>query len=188
MKLFRFICILLTFMFILFACNKSKTLTEQRIHEMIDEGFSKSNNVLLHKEKVENGIVVFYGDNDVKNAFGVRFIKKTLFDWEATYDRGGGGFGSAMENIDSIYLPKYTKKSPFPLLFGIITDTNIAEIKVEYNYKGDIKEIQAKTIKDSDRYIWFAFVNEPLEHTIYTIKGYSKSRNLVETVEEVSIP
>lgn len=189
MKVLSLISILIVCIVLLICVvNNNKSLTEQRIHELIDEGFSKSDNILLHKEKVDNGIVVFYGDIENENTLGVRFIKKKLLNWEATYDRGGGGFGGSMESISSMYLPRYSSKSPFPLLMGLISDRKIAEIKVEYKYKGVVKEVKAKTIQGNDRYIWFAFVDEPLERTIYTINGFSKQGEMVETVEELSIP
>jgi hypothetical protein len=154
---------------------------------MIDEGFSERDNIIFHKEKVEHGLVVFYGDYESSNTLGVRFMKKKLFGWEATFDRGGGGFGSLVEHIHSIFLPKMDKKSPFPILMGLITNSEVKQIEVEYKYGGDVKKVTAKTIQGKDRYIWFAFLDEPKEKTTYKIMGYSSTGDLIETIEEESV-
>lgn len=53
-------------------------------------------NNIIHKEKMENGVVVFYIPDNMNNnvdeeysALGASFIKKTLFGWTETLDRGG---------------------------------------------------------------------------------------------------
>lgn len=187
MKKLSWIAILIVFTFLIISATNSKALTDQQIYKMIDEGFSASNNILLHKEKVDHGLVVFYGEYETNNTLGVRFRKKKLFGWEATYDRGGGGFGGTLNNIHGIYLPKMDRKSPFPMLLGIITNSEIAHIEVEYKYENDVKKIKAKTIQGKDRYLWFAFVDEPRGETTYKISGYSANGNLIETTEEESI-
>jgi hypothetical protein len=68
--------VLIVFTFLIIIATNSKTLTDQQVHKMIDEGFSKSNNILLHKERVDNGLVVFYGDYEINNTLGARFMKK----------------------------------------------------------------------------------------------------------------
>jgi hypothetical protein len=187
MKKLSGIAVLIVLTLLIISATSSKALTDQQIHKMIDEGFSESNNIILHKEKVVNGLVVFYGEYEINNSLGVRFMKKKWFGWQATYDRGAGGFGGPLNNIHGIYIPKMDKKSPFPILLGIITNSEIAQIEVEYRYKNDFKKIKAKTIQGKDRYVWFAFVDEPKRETIYKIKGYSSNGDLVETTKKESI-
>jgi hypothetical protein len=187
MKKLIWLVVLIVFTFLIIIATNSKTLTDQQVHKMIDEGFSESNNILFHKERVDNGLVVFYGDYEINNTLGARFMKKKLFGWEATFDRGGGGLGSPVDNISSIFFPKMDKKSPFPLLMGLITNSEIAQIEVEYKYGRDTEKVKGKTILGKDRYIWFAFVEEPKEKTIYKIMGYSSTGELLETIEEESV-
>jgi hypothetical protein len=75
-------------------------------------------------------------------------MKEKWFGWQATYDRGGGGFGGPLNNIHGIYLPKMDKKSPFPILLGLITNSEIAQIEVEYIYENDIKKKKAKKFRE----------------------------------------
>lgn len=187
MKKISWIAVLIVFTFLIISATNSKSLSDQQIHKIIGEEFSSKNNILIHKEKVDNGLVVFSGEYESKNSLGVRFIKKKLFGWQATFDRGGGGFGSPVDNIHSIFLPKMDKKSPFPILLGLITNSEIAQIVLEYKYGNEVKKVKAKTIQGKDRHIWFAFVDEPKGETTYKIKGYSSNGDLVETTEEESI-
>jgi hypothetical protein len=187
MRKLSWIAVLIVFTILMISSTKSRDLTDQQIQKMIYEGFSESSNLLIHKEKVDHGLVVFYGEYETNNSLGVRFMKKELLGWQATFDRGGGGFGGPLNNIHGIYLPKMDKKSPFPILFGLITNSEIAHIEVEYKYGNDIKKIKAKTIQGKDRYLWFAFVDDPKVETIYKIRGYSSNGDLVETTEEESI-
>jgi hypothetical protein len=187
LKKLSWIAALIVFTFVIWGATSSKALTEQQVHKMINEGFTERDNIILHKEKVDHGLVVFYGDNEINNTLGVRFMKKKLFGWEATLDRGGGGFGSLVDNIHSMFLPKMDKKSPFPLLMGLITNSEVKQIEVEYKYGGDFKKVTAETIQGKDRYMWFAFVDEPQEITTYKIIGYSSTGDLIETIEEESV-
>jgi len=77
--------------------------------------------------------------------------------------------------------------SPFPILFGLIEEDSIKKIQVEYQYKGNLKEVHSKTVNAEGRYLWFAFVDEPNTEITYTIKGYSDDGDLLEAVEEVAI-
>ncbi|MFD2445497.1 hypothetical protein ACFSO7_16165 [Bacillus sp. CGMCC 1.16607] len=187
MKKISWIAAFVIFILLKISVSNNKTLSDQQIHRMIDEGSSDNSNIIFHKEKVTNGLVVFYGNFKNTNSLEARFLKKRLFGWAATFDRGGGGFGSSIENIHSIYLPKMDKKSPFPMLLGMITDSKIAEIEVEYIYGGDVKKVKAKTILGKDRYIWFAFVDEAKKETTYKIKGFSSNGDLIETTEDYSV-
>jgi hypothetical protein len=187
MKKLGWIALLIGFAVLIISATNDKVLTDQQVYKMINiEGVNESNYLILHKEKVENSLVVFYGDYKINNSLEVGFMKKKLFGWEETLDRGGGGFGIPNHNISSIFLPKMDKKSPFPLLMGL-TNGEIAKVEVEYSYRGDFKKETAKTIQGKDRYFWVAFVEEPRETTIYKIMGYSSNGELVETIEEESV-
>lgn len=38
------------------------------------------------------------------------------------------------------------EKSPFPILLGLITNSEIAQIVVEYKFGNEVKKVKAKTI------------------------------------------
>jgi hypothetical protein len=144
---------------------------------------------LIHQEEVPNGIVIFYvpnikGDGTAEASFEAKFIKKTITGWKATLDRGGTS-GTLDQDIYSQYLTKFDSKSPFPMLFGEITNPNIEKIMVEYQDGQKVNHV--KTIKEKGEQIWFVFVDEPKEETTYIIKGFTSSGQLIETIEEESI-
>jgi len=172
----------------------SKELSDERITEMKNEGFSEGvgwsyDAPIIHKENVEDGVIAFYEQKGPTNALGAMFIEKTLFGWEATNDRVEGGLKNPRKSIRTLFAPKLEEgnNSPFPILFGLIEEDSIKEIQVEYQYKGNLKEVQGKTIHAEGRYLWFAFVDEPNTEITYIIKGYSNEGDLLETVEEVAI-
>jgi peptide methionine sulfoxide reductase MsrB len=144
---------------------------------------------IIHQEEVPNGIVIFYvpnikGDGTAEASFEARFIKKTITGWKATLDRGGTS-GTLDQDIYSQYLTKFDSKSPFPMLFGEITNPNIEKIMVQYQDGQKVNHV--KTIKEKGEHIWFVFVDEPKEETTYIIKGFTSSGQLIETIEEESI-
>ncbi|MBB6451651.1 hypothetical protein HNQ94_000072 [Salirhabdus euzebyi] len=141
---------------------------------------------IVHKEVVDNGVVIFYvpnreGEDSAKVDFEARFIQKNLFGWKATYDRGGTT-ATLDTNLYSQYLMKNSDKSPFPLLFGEITTPKITTVKIEYGNETKIKE--AKIVENKGKKFWFAFIEEPKEKIKYTIKGYSKSGQVIEKAEQ----
>ncbi|WNF38382.1 hypothetical protein RJD24_08160 [Bacillaceae bacterium IKA-2] len=165
------ICIIL-FLFLTGCVNKefSEILQDERI------------DILVHQEEVDNGVVIFYVPNikgeKQKVNFEARFIQKKLFGWEETYDRGGT-IGTLKDNLYSMYLKKYSKKSPFPMLFGEFTNPEIETIKIEY--ENDTKVIEAKIVENNGKHFWFAFIEE--DKIKFTIKGYSINGELLEKVE-----
>ncbi|MBU8907486.1 hypothetical protein [Desertibacillus haloalkaliphilus] len=171
-KLFAIGTILLL---LLSGCNNEKEFNEILQDERIQ--------LLIHQEKVDNGVVLFYVPNITGEGEDIeaRLIEKTLLGWEASLFHRGGG--SSLHAIPTIFLPKMGDKS---LLFGFYPNSNIDEIKVEYKHEDVLKEVQAKAIENKERHIWFAFVKQPKVKTVYTIKGFSNGE-LVETVKEESM-
>ncbi|OIJ14251.1 hypothetical protein BKP35_07050 [Anaerobacillus arseniciselenatis] len=165
----------IVFLLLLVGCNNEKEFSEILQDERIQ--------LLIHQEKVDNGVVLFYVPNTTGDgeAIEARFIEKTLLGWEASLLHRGGG--SSLLAIPTIFLPKMGEKS---LLFGFHPNNAIDEIKVEYKHGGVLKEVEANTIENKERHIWFAFVEQPKVKTIYTIKGYFNGE-LIETVKEESI-
>jgi len=170
---------IIVFLFFLTGCeNKefSEILQDERI------------GVLVHQEEVENGVVIFYvpnikGDIPPKASFEARFIQKNLFGWEETFDRGGTT-GTLENQLYSMYLNKYSKKSPFPMLFGEFTNPEIE--KIVFENEKDKKVIEAKIVETNGKHFWFAFIEEPKEKIKFKIKGYSAHGELIEKIEQKS--
>ncbi|WP_349409847.1 hypothetical protein [Pseudalkalibacillus sp. SCS-8] len=144
---------------------------------------------LVHQEEVDHGVVLFYvpaitSEEEPAARFEARFIKKTLFGWEATFDRGGTSSGVDDTKLFSQYIQGDEGDSPFPLLFGEVTDLTIKRIVIQYS---DGVETEAKTVQNNGEHFWFAFVDEPTEKMKYTITGFSEDGEVVETIEEESI-
>lgn len=176
--------VIVAMLFLLVGCSKENSLNQILKDDRIDR--------LIHQEEVDNGVVLFYvkkfkGYESVNFSLETEFVKKTLFGWKKTMDRAGFTDSSQLE-IFGQYANKFDEESPFPMIFGRITNPRIEQIKVEFGDKP--KEIRVKTIRGKEDYIWFAFVEEPKEKTIYTIKGYSKNGEVVETfeIESVHLP
>ncbi|WP_316569359.1 hypothetical protein [Neobacillus sp. YIM B06451] len=110
-------------------------------------------------------------------------MKNNLFGWEPTFDRGGTS-GTLERNLYSQYLPKYSPKSPFPMLFGEITNSAIKKIKIEYGNTPSV--IEPKIVTKNEKTFWFVFVEEPEEKETYIIKGYTNSDELIETITQES--
>jgi hypothetical protein len=166
--------IVVIFLLILVDCNKEQEYNEILQDERID--------TLIHQEKMDKGVVLFYIPNVKSDGelIEAMFIEKTYFGWKASSLYRGGG--SSLQPIPTIFLPRMSGKS---LLFGFNPNENIDEIKVDYRYRNSFKEIQAKTLTNKKRHIWFAFVEEPKVETHYTIKGFSDG-NLTKTTQEES--
>ncbi|WP_053367911.1 hypothetical protein [Bacillus sp. FJAT-27245] len=123
------------------------------------------------------------GDQPAKASFEALFLEKTTFGWKQTFDRGATS-GTLERNLYSQYLSKYSSKSPFPMLFGEITNPRIEKVKIEYG--NGQKVIEPKIVTKNDKTFWFVFVEEPKEKETYIIKGFTADGELIETVTQES--
>jgi hypothetical protein len=183
-RLLKLLLITLVLFVILIQFLRSNS--EQELNAILQDERIRT---LIHQEEVPNGIVIFYvpnvkGDGTAEASFEARFIKKTITGWKATLDRGGTS-GTLDQDIYSQYLAKLDSQSPFPMIFGEISNPNIEKIMVEYQDGQKVNDV--KTIKEKGEHIWFAFVDKPKEETTYIIKGFSSSGQLIETIEEEAI-
>jgi hypothetical protein len=126
---------------ILFGCtNKAELNKIFTQDERID--------ILIYQEEVENGAVIFYvpklnGSETAKANFEARFIQKTLLGWKGTFDRGQLS-GTLEGNLYSLYLQKGSSKSPFPLLFGEITNPGIEKVMIKIGEEPDFVETKRR--------------------------------------------
>lgn len=87
--LFTSLTSLLLGIFIFGYFNQNNDFPDQKVYDFIHEGFTNNEKtLLLHKEKVDEGMVLFYGNLSTPTYLGARFVKKRLFDWVATMDQG----------------------------------------------------------------------------------------------------
>ena len=105
--------------------------------------------VIIYQEKVKNGAIVFF-ESDVGNneyALNAGFVKKSLLGWKWVW---GGGFSGESEQ----YFPS-VKGTPFPLLFGRITDKAIK--RVDVSDKAHSYAESADIEGGGNNRIWFVF-------------------------------
>ncbi|WNF35228.1 hypothetical protein RJD24_12200 [Bacillaceae bacterium IKA-2] len=146
-------------------------------------------NEILHKEVVEHGVVVFYipniksPDEEVSaSELGAIFIKKTLFGWEGTFNRGGYST-SIPENFTSKYLPQFgtENNSPFPILFGEIINPEITQMNIISDENNILHE--AKVITTGYHKIWFVFLDEE-KQLDYEVQGLSYTNEIITSISD----
>ena len=136
-------------------------------------------NLMIHQEKVQNGVVIFF-KSDVGNEYSLNsgFVKQGLFGWKWVW---GGGFSG----YSGQYFPSDVG-TPFPLLFGEIKSQGIEQVKI---FDKEHKETKvAKVVGTDNNRIWFLFLDKSdgpdFEIVNLSNKGEvldSKSINITDT-------
>lgn len=176
--MFRFIFYLSVLIIFLSGC----TSDDGYLQIIAEQGY----NNIIHTEKLENGVVVFYIPDDMNNntdeetSLSASFIKKTNFGWTETFDIGGHS-SSGKPDLTSQYLYKSDEKSPFPMLFGAINNLKIQDIKV-INSKQNSNPIQAIIIDNEKQRIWYALLNQQNNDIEFEIRGLTDDGEIVTSI------
>ncbi|MGN7358518.1 hypothetical protein ACTHPF_13175 [Paenibacillus sp. SAF-054] len=124
--------------------------------------------VSLAEVDVENGIIVFYKQNQSINA---EFVRKTRRGWKWGYG-GGHTIPSYPNGVDTNKIDTYLSyqyfpgtddtefgSSPFPMLFGVLKNSNVSNIVVKDLVNNN--EIKATIINGNQDYrIWYVFIDK----------------------------
>lgn len=124
--------------------------------------------VSLAEVDVENGIIVFYKQNQSINA---EFVRKTRRGWKWGYG-GGHTIPSYPNGVDTNKIDTYLSyqyfpgtdntefgSSPFPMLFGVLKNSNVSNIVVKDLVNNN--EIKATIINgNQDFRIWYVFIDK----------------------------
>lgn len=147
--------------------------------QIIDE---RGDTHIIHTEEVGNGVVVFFiPDINEGKYSGVEasFIKKTIFGWKGTHDRGEHSWVDNDE-LSSQFLYKSDDKSPFPMLYGAINNPNIKEVKIINLYNNNL--IQAKIVENEEQRLWYVFLKQPKKETEFEIQGLTDDGEVVTSI------
>jgi len=136
---------------------------------------------IFHHEKVENGMVVFY-EPDIGGASSVAasFVQKTSSGWQETKGNGGHSIDPNAFTTSQMILQS-NEDSPFPVLFGEITNPDVEEVKIKLGKT----EMQPKMIHTQGHRIWYVFVDESAKYSTFLIEGLSKDHEVIDTLEHV---
>jgi hypothetical protein len=190
------ICIVLgigLFLYIYLEQGSAKTAVEA-IEK--SRGFHMDD-IVLQKD-IEDGQVVFYlrKINDGQQVVSAEYVKKTLLGWKWVYGGGHSLPNYQGSNPDMIkeeswsaqYFPSTRStefgKSPFPMLFGVVKDSDINSIAVR-DLK-NLKEQKAEIVQTNGSLrFWYVFVTEQ-QGGKFAISAMSKDGTAVsaKTIDE----
>lgn len=188
----RIIILSISLLFLFAGCSssyehqvKGKTIEEIFLK---DESLRKTD--IIHKEKVDGGILVFYipflpSHSEFESKLGFVFAEKNLWGWTVSNKRGMYVSGERSDIIFECIPAKYGR--PFPLYFGEIMEPSITKVIVSDENKGaealgTIVQVRKFTNNNRAIRIWFALTEiSPGPST--KIKGLNSENNVVVTLE-----
>jgi hypothetical protein len=139
---------------------------------------------ILHVEEVDEGVVVFftgYIQKEIKiEVLNATFIRKTKDSWEESKE-GAEHAIIDQADISHEFISPTTEDSPFPMVFGKITNADISKVLVR---KVESKqEYEAEVIySESGRKYWFAIVDiEPDE--MFELHGVTREGQLIYSID-----
>lgn len=141
---------------------------ENTIEEALNVDNKHSINI-LHQEEVSNGVVVFYNKPN-KDNLHAHYIKKKLIGWEYVYGGVQSDVSLGIEKRGFVVNSfSKVKNTPFPMLYGIVGDSEISKIRV---IGTELKrEYEAKIVGENN--IWILFMEE-FDEESYDIIGVSE--------------
>lgn len=169
----------------LFVSLKANKFPNNKIFEFIGEGTpTKDGTIVLHKEKVETGIVLFHSNRKESYNVNARFVKKNFLGWNTTNDGAYLTWGpkEIYKGPTTHFFPTTYKdaKSPLPMIMGAIQEPKVKDVKITYEYGGKSKSVKATTIDKEGRHVFFAFLEKPKSQTIYKIVRYDANGKIIE--------
>lgn len=123
-----------------------------RTVEMAIEQSGRHVSAMIHQEKIEEGVVVFFKRNISNGGYTIDsgYVKKSLFGWK--WVSGGGFSGYNGQYFQSI------SGTPFPLIFGEIKNQGIEGVKLNDKEHNETKV--AKIVGTDKNRVWFMFLNK----------------------------
>jgi hypothetical protein len=177
-KLYRFILTFSILIILLSGCSSDKGYLK-----IVNKKGDKN---IIHTVKAKNGVVVFYIPDNMNNSpdeeyssLSASFIKKTIFGWKETLDRGGHSL-SGKQELTSQYLYKSDDKSPFPMLYGVINNPKIKNIRIIILQNNT--PIKGKIINNKEQRIWYSFLNQPNKVTKFEIQGLTDDGEILTSI------
>jgi hypothetical protein len=146
---------------LLLGCASNEhVLTGKTLDGIIEKTERLKNSEILHKEQIENGVLVFHipeitSDSEMESQLGIEYFQETSGGWEMSY-KGGSYFYGGYQDLYSghFFLDENT-----PGFYGEVKDPTITKIVVkdvdgESEKQGNIISIQNTLLKDDLR-IWY---------------------------------
>lgn len=153
---------------------------EKTVEDVLAKGNKLPINI-IHEEKTDKGVIVFY-NHPRKDDLGACFIKKKMIGWKYVYGGVQGGLKISMDEygMSWSYFPN-VYETPFPLYYGIIGNTDIKQVKIVENKRKIERE--AKIINAGDTRIWLIYMNR-FEGSEFEIIGVSSDGKEISKVKE----
>ncbi|MFZ5966417.1 MAG: hypothetical protein ACOYVK_04500 [Bacillota bacterium] len=135
---------------------------------------------IIHVEYVSNGAFVFV-DRDL-SGFSCVFVRKNIFGWKYDYDVAQGDLTPFFTKCGLSFskFPK-VRSVPFPLYYGVISDSSIQAVEVRYNMETQVSK--ATVIENGSNRLWIAPVNNIDEGDVI-VTGLSIEREEISRVIE----
>lgn len=166
--------LMLICLFLLTGCSNVKVTNGKTLDEVIQKSPSLNRSIILQKEFLENGVIVFHipnimGDDDAKSTLGAEYVSHTLWGWEVSY-KGGSYSSGISQTMYYQYFPK-TTNSPFPMVYGEITEPKITKVLVadlqnKTKQGGKIINVKKAPGIKNDMRIWYALLDKSHGPTI----------------------
>lgn len=163
--------------------EKDKPIIKGKTLEEIISKIDRNIFLILHKEEVQNGILVFYipdthGNSGVESKIGVGYLKKTPFGWEMSYK--GGAYSTGIEQaIHYEFLPDdKNENTPLPMFYGDIKEPDIKQVFVVDLKNGTEKQakiisVDKKADMTSEFDIWYVLI-DTFQGPNYEIKAITE--------------
>lgn len=145
---------------------------EESVMDILQE---RDYEAILHHDKVDHGMVVLFESDE---ALETVFLKETSSGWRATNDQGGHTVHNFEFTTSQALLP-IEDQSPFPLLFGKITNEKVKRIKVQFEGEEKHPEIMEK----QGSLYWFLYLDHVEKDSQFLLKGYKENHELVDEFE-----
>ena len=169
-------------MILLVSCASGKVQKNQLAvrGKTVEEALNRSSrnvSLILHKEEVKNGILVFYIpriDTQAESKLALEYIRKTPEDWEMSYK--GGMYSSSGQTVYFQFFPDDgDKNTPLPLVYGEIKDQDIKQVlvvdlKAQIQKKANIICLAKKPGMGDDMRVWYITLDKT-QSSEYEVKG-----------------
>ncbi|WP_374018469.1 hypothetical protein ABU162_01270 [Paenibacillus thiaminolyticus] len=165
-RVYVFVVLLLFFSFFIVMYNSGSKTIQEALSTSHPERID-----IIHEENTTHGIIVFYHQLS-NNDFSVAVVKKRLGNYKMIYSGAQGDIDLTLNRFGFTYIsfPDIGKTSS-PMYFGLISNPEIAQIKI-IEKKRNI-EGQAKIIAGKDARVWLMDM-KGFEGTDFQIIALSK--------------
>lgn len=187
-KIIAIMFLIITFLFS--GCSSQQITKGNTLDEAISKSDRLNKSTILHKEVLEEGVLVFHipdikGDK-AESRLGAEFVRKVLFGWEVSYK--GGAYSSGIKQpLYGQYFPAF-EDSPFPMVYGEIKDSNINKVVVKepgskLEKQARIINVKRKPAMERDMVLWYVFLDR-INGKSLDIKGMTANNEVIFTLSE----